>query len=326
MAASDAGMVTASGEVIPGGEQLIEVGSARVAVSRLWHDFGLTKPFSVVQAQFRLENVSAAPVRIERVATSCGCTTVGGGKAGSILPGMSIAVPVTVSTGSRRTLHEVVWVSLRGDEGHGHVALHLFATQVPPMEVVPDRVSLGLVARSQAAAASIRLTESAADRFEVLAVESGDLPLTWRIERKQGADLATYLVHLSVEASGLPAGEHSGTICIRTTSAFRPVVEVPVRFSVAQEVKPRPAIIDFGAGDADHRVAPAVVTLEHRTGQPLNVRVLDVPAGFRVALQESGSRAQLTVALENGLTASSTGVIRTLASWQGASETVEIPC
>jgi hypothetical protein len=76
------------------------------------------KPFSVAQTEFRFENISDTPVQIERIGTSCGCTTVGDIKGGTIMPGAGMVLPVSLSTGSRTTLRESVWVFLTAGDGN----------------------------------------------------------------------------------------------------------------------------------------------------------------------------------------------------------------
>jgi len=149
------------------------------------------------------------------------------------------------------------------------------------------------------------------------------LPLGEQLEtNEQMGGLASYLVRLRLDASRLSVGEHSATIRVNTTSRFRPIVEIPVRFTIAHEVKARPSILEFARAPTD--ALPVAVTLQHRNDKPLRISGLETPVGIRAVVEEQGSRAILKVSVVHA-GETRTGVVKLRASWDGGEEPLEIP-
>jgi len=307
----------------------IAVGQAKIAVDRVWHSFGAVNPYSVVKTEFQLTNPSDQPVRIERIGTSCGCATVAEITTRTLLPHSSLKLPVSLQTDSRRVIGQQVYISFSPGtdvekKDTTPLTLNLYAWQPQCMEVSPGRIDFGPISRSKTAESVIRLTESPVDRFQLRECDFAGLPIREAVEKSEHEGLTTYLVRLRLDPAELRTGEHSATIRIKTSSRFRPVVQVPVHFTVASEIKARPAVVECAPPSKKTVLAPIAVTLNHQDGKPLRLSVLEAPDGVRAVVEKQGAQSivKISVVPEDE---SKTGVVKLRASWDGGEEVVEIP-
>jgi hypothetical protein len=101
-------------------------------------------------------------------------------------------------------------------------------------------------------------------------------------------------------------------------------VELPVHFTVAHEVKARPALIEFPTAPPGSTATPVEVTLRHRGDKPLSISGLEAPPGISVAIDIQGMVAVVKVSAA-GREEDKTGVIKLRATWDGGEERIEIP-
>lgn len=315
-------------EVIPTVRKVV-VGQAKVSVDRAWHSFGSVNPYSEVKTEFQLRNLSDQPVRIERISTSCGCATVPEITTRTLLPRSSIKLPVSLQTDSRRVISQQVYIIFSsGVDAEKKdtipLTLNLYAWQPQCMEVLPGHIDFGPISRSKIAESVIRLTESPVDRFQLQGRDFGDLPIRETVERSEQEGLATYLVRLRLDPSRLQTGKHSATIQIHTSSRFRPVVQIPVHFMVAPEIKARPAVVEFAPTSKEIVPTPITVTLRHQNEKPLLLSILEAPDGVCAVIEKQDPQSIVKISVVPKRE-SKTGVVKLRASWDGGEEVVEIP-
>jgi hypothetical protein len=306
------------------------IGKTKIAVDCVRHSFGPVKPFSAVKTEFQLHNLSEQPVRIESITTSCGCTTVPEITTRTLLPRSFLKLPVSLQTSSQRVIGQQVYIFLSSETDPEKkamatpITLYLYAWQPQCMEVSPGRIDFGPISRSKTAESVIRLTESPVDRFQLRECDFAGLPIREAVEKSEHEGLTTYLVRLRLDPAELRTGEHSATIRIKTSSRFRPVVQVPVHFTVASEIKARPAVVECAPPSKKTVLAPIAVTLNHQDGKPLRLSVLEAPDGVRAVVEKQGAQSivKISVVPEDE---SKTGVVKLRASWDGGEEVVEIP-
>jgi hypothetical protein len=304
-------------------DDVVAIGPAKLSVNRLWRSFGATTPFTVVHSEFRLSNVSQTPLRMVSINTSCGCTTVGGVTAKSLSPGASAVIPVSVRTGSDPLIQQSVVITLTAGEATkaSFIKLSLFGWQPKAIESMPRNLDFGRVYRDHPAEMTVRLTEAAADKYQIQSINVGTLPITFATERRAEG----HLVHMHLNVLGLSTGDHSGVVHITNTSRWRPNVELPVHFSVASEIKARPGIVEFRDLSPDRPSGPVTVTLEHRKKEPLNVAILDMPAVLSAKIRGRGPQSEVVFYACKGQDRSSTGTVRLSAHWENGEEIVELP-
>jgi hypothetical protein len=308
----------------------LPVGPARLSLARPWHSFGPVKPYTTVRTEFRLENPTDVSVWIDRINTSCGCTTVIDPGTKTIPPRSSITLPISLRTDSRRVIAQHVWITVSPAidgpvQGLQLLTLELYGWQPEAMEVSPARLDFGPVYRSQDAETVVRLSESTDDRFELRSIDFAGLPMSKQVRTENRSNgLRTYLVTLHLDARGLDPGDRTTMIAFETSSTFRPKVEMPVHFTVAHEVKARPALVEFTADCSDGTAPPVEINLRHRDEKSLSISGIEAPAGISVAIEKSGVVAVMKVSTA-GRGENKTGVIKLRASWDGGEELLEIP-
>jgi hypothetical protein len=304
---------------------VIRAGAGELSVDALWRSFGAIKPLAEARTEFSLTNVSAVPVKILGVHTSCGCTTVGDLRFRTIEPGASLTIPVSVKGGSQPLIQQGVILALTTplDNTPRFVRFNLFGWQPESVETIPRGLDFGLVFRDQPAKLSIRLTESVADKYEIRSVDVGKLPITCTTERTRTND--GYVMHCRLDPSNLSSGEHRGIVRVVNSSRRRPVVEIPVRFGVASEIHARPGLVEFSDVSASAQTPPITVAIEHRRHKPMKTVVLSVPDGVKAEVRQHESQSEVTFSLRRADKETKTGTVRLSARWDGGEDVLELP-
>lgn len=315
---------------VPSSVREVAVGQAKVSVDRAWHSFSAVNPYSVIKTEFQLRNLSDQPVRIERIGTSCGCAAVPEITTRMLSPRAYLKSPLSLQTDGRRVVAQQVYIILSSESEERKkittpLTLNLYAWQPQAMEVSPPRIDFGPVSRSKTAKSVIRLTESPVDRFEIQGIDFSGMTIRHSVEKSEREGLASYLVRLRLDGSALPTGEHSATIQVKTSSRFRPVVKIPVHVRIASEVKVRPAVVEFAPASKTARLEPVPVTLHHKKGKPLRVRVLEAKDGVHATVEKQGTQTLVKISVEPRRE-SKTGVVKLHAAWDEGHELVEVPC
>lgn len=83
-------------------DSLIQFGESGIRVDRRWHYFDDVVPTQKVTTDFHVTNLNATPVRIPKILTSCGCTTVNKSEGGiEIAPGETEPIEVEMVIGDK---------------------------------------------------------------------------------------------------------------------------------------------------------------------------------------------------------------------------------
>ena len=133
------------------------------------YDFGEVRQGSVVQHAFLVRNEGKAPVVIERVKTSCGCTT-SVPESDMIGPGQSVEIRVTFRTADRQgrqTKETVLYF-----DAAEPVKLVLRGKVVPELKLRPNRVTFKEMHPGEIRKAVVRVKNTTADPLKITSLET----------------------------------------------------------------------------------------------------------------------------------------------------------
>lgn len=310
----------------------IRVGSGTVRINSLWHTFGEVRPFGVEVTEFVITNDGREVIVLDKPKTSCGCAVADFGNTNSLRPGESAPMKVTIQTGGVPSMRQAIWLQFfeRSTGASRRLGLQVFAFQRQFMIVSPNELDFGTIAPSnehEKPSRTVRLVEVPTDRFRMEGIGVGTLPIEYAVSESKTPDgMTSYRLTLALNAKDSQAGEHSGTIQVKTNSTLRPTVSIPVRFRIKPRVTAVPETLTFGA--------PYVgVTLEQRfrlslrtDGETLSVTDIEAPKECSVAPIEDGNQREFLVKarfMEAGVWE---GVIKLHVQSATWSETVEVSC
>jgi hypothetical protein len=262
-------------------------------------DFGRAERGASVEHVFRLTNGGDAPLVIEQVKSTCGCT-VGVASAREVAPGGEGRVIVTLDTArlAGRTTKVVTVYST--DPATPVLALALTGEVVADLVVTPPALYLGKIRRGEPAEGEVAIVSGRpGETFAVVAVEQASPLLRTRLEPRPEGTGQRLVV--SVDPT-VPRGRFHETLRLRTTSPREPVIAVPVFGSVEGDVVVFPSRVAFGV--AQGNPVEREVLIRNRGPRPLAVTRVAVPAEvatYHLDAVEQGQEYRVTVRLRRGL-------------------------
>lgn len=198
-------------------------------------DFGIARETQTVSRTFLLRNTGDAPVTIERVHHTCGCTTSAATRP-SVPPGESEPLTVTFDLKGRRGVQRrAVYVFWNSPDGLP-LQLMLTGKVVADIEIEPAGAFFVTVPPQGTLERRVRIHDPAGSRpFHIAGVTCADSRFTTRIET--GVEGRDYRL---VVASAGPreAGEIKATVSVTTDHPEHPVLDVPVYLRVQDPGEP----------------------------------------------------------------------------------------
>lgn len=244
------------------------------------YDAGRVSPLDATQVEhtFPFKNTGDAPLKIERISTTCGCTSaiIGAGEASvvagypTLAPGEETSIRVTVSLLSLQpgALHKAVSVYVEGNAEPAAI-YEITGTLLPAVTFAPPLVDFGSVRAG--ASRSITLTATLDARL----TDSGALPpliasqpairirplsdgAATKSSPSSPTIVRTYAVSLAPDA---PIGTLTGSIAFAPTSGSDALARTSVFVvgQVAGLVSAQPQAVVFGAVPAGHRTTRQIV-------------------------------------------------------------------
>lgn len=306
----------------------IHVGDGLVRLSRKWMNLGQVKPFTKATAAFTITNEGQVPIFISRPETSCGCTTAQVTQ-DRLAPGATHQLDAAIHVKEEPTFNHTVWVTLSDgtQRNSRRISLEVFGWQPRPMVVAPREVDFGNVRRGEPVTRVIRLTESATDRFRIQNVKVPAALIDHTVSTEQtSTGFANYRVQLQLTADGSTAtGSHEYTVHILTDSELRPVVSIPIRYTVKPNVECVPQSVAFGVSDSG-------ATLERRVrfvasgDEPFEVTVAESPQDCDASIQNSADGPTLIVKPTFEAPGPWSRVVHLTIETAAGLERVQIPC
>lgn len=266
----------------------------RLQVDQSIFDFGKVMQGTQVVHDFTLRNVGDAPLEIDKVQPSCGCTAVAS-VTDVIEPGAEVQLRSTFDTSGFYGYKVKTIRVFSNDPTQASTVLSLRGTVQRDVEVSPPRVYFGAVDKGRSPTKSLTLTRAAGSKIQIGEVTSHSDKLTVSVEElKAGGKKVS--VTLSDQ---LPVGTFRSRLSVKTSSDKNPVITVPVFAKIQGDLRLTPLDVSFGLHEGPLESAlEEEVLLENHGDVPVSVTGVssDSPlVSATVAELEKGKRYQILV-------------------------------
>ncbi len=221
-----------------------------------------------------LRNTGRAPLVLEHVTTSCGCTTTDAPT--TIAPGQQ--APLTVhfnSRDKRGPIHERVHLFL-ADHPDQPLDIPLSGDVARDLTVTPTQFSLGTVRGGERRQIAMTLTRSDGQPLDVRPDPASPLfsTQTRRVSDRETRVVATFTIPPT-------SGPRQDTLALRVDCANLPILNVPVEYTVAGAYRLSQETLNFGAIPADMQ---AHASLHIGGADTTRLHVLHAPDGMMISL------------------------------------------
>ncbi len=278
-------------------------------------NFGEVQPEDTPKETVEVRNAGDEPLRIERVGSSCGCTTARL-EPSVLAPGEATPLEIALSLADYGSDHVRTRITLvTNDPERPEATVEVSADIVPEFTLEPGELDFGRVKGGREAVRTLEVKPAKGRRIRVTRVEASERFEVRREEPDSGEEAYRITVRVPPE---LRTGLHQGRVAVVTDVARMARRAVPVRVEVVGlEVQATPNVLVFGpaapgalAGTAEIS-APAAFEVTGVTCPTdlLRVAVREVEEGRRYALDfavdpgaASGDcQGQVTVNLTDGI-------------------------
>jgi hypothetical protein len=275
-------------------------------------DFGIVERGARIEHVFRVTNAGDAPLRLEQVKSTCGCT-VALISDPDVAPGREGRVAVTLDTARMAGRVTKIVTVYTNDPATPTAALALTGAVHADLVTTPAALYLGRVRRGEGVSRDIVVAPGRPGAvYAVTAVESSNPALAAEIQPVTAPDPRTagpggvaapaqrIVVRLAKE---LPLGRFSAQLVLRTNSPREPAITVPVFGSVEGDVVVLPPQLTFGVARRG-AAAERELHIRNHGAAPLTVtRVVVRPEAVAYTLEtvRDGVEWELTLRLPDGL-------------------------
>lgn len=213
----------------------VQAAGPKIVLDKADYDFGQVFEGQKVDHVFRFQNGGDAPLIIDRVRSSCGCTA-------ALVSSTSLAPgevgEVRTSFDSNRFSGEVVKTVYlyTNDATQATTQFNLRGTVVREIEINPGQLDLGPIPAGSRREARVALTNRGPKELQILGVKSTVAEVTAsvpssRIAPGKSVDLVTNI------ATKTGRGRLSGYLLVQTNSPHMPELRVPVYGDVVEPAK-----------------------------------------------------------------------------------------
>ena len=276
-------------------------GRASLVCDQPVYEFGERSVNDAVTHTFVLRNAGTQPVHLLNVRTSCGCTTAA--LATNVLaPGQTTDLLASLSLlGRRGQQRKTIYVE-SDDPYAGNLRLELVGAVRVTIEVQPEGLHFGSLARDGEVERSVVLRARSNVTFHVRAVRSSSQGFEARAVPHE--DGRRY--EIAVRSVGpRPGGTSTALIQVETDLADVPVVNIPVTVFTVSDIVAAPATLMLVQG-ATNETHTYYLNLSSPAGKPFKVIKVDpprpdiactvagaVPDRYRIELKVSGWLGEL---------------------------------
>jgi hypothetical protein len=229
------------------------------------YDFGAVYNGSIVKHTFRLKNAGTAPLTLNTVRTSCGCTAARPTKS-KLLPGEESEIAVNFDTSADRGPATRTITVFTNDPAHQQLDFTMRGDVKLQVAANPSVVTFDRVKRGTAQSRQITLTDEMPDHtFKVGAITNSNPNITVTSEPLHSAQPSALLTITLVKTA--PAGPIADLLKVNTS---RVPVEIPVSGTVLGDINVNPPQVSFGIVPR-HASALRFVRLTNSGDHPVKV-------------------------------------------------------
>lgn len=268
----------------------------KITFKRLVHDFGDIDRGGKVETSFEFENSGDAPLQIDEVTTSCGCTTAGLKKK-TFAPREKGTIPVTFNSQNfEGKVTKRITVSTN-DKTSPKTILTIQGTILTDVQVTPSALVFTDAKPSQVNTLPLKITTTRLPKLELtnLKIEPDYLTMT-----EERVDDKTVNLNVSADGAKFPKGKSrlNGYITFDTNSKAQSTMRAAVTIEVTQPVRMSPRALYFYASKAG-KSRQLHLKLESNTGKDFKITQISSDIGFISAVldHDGGKEKTLLVTL-----------------------------
>lgn len=263
----------------------IRVGTTTLEVNELIHNFGEIVVAEKCECSFRLENKGPNAIILDKPASSCSCTTPDLRTTMEIPSGGFFNLRVAVRPPSSTSLRQTIGLLLheRRSGCVRSIALSLLGTCPRKMKITPSYIDFGSVVQGKSYARTVLLEELPSDRFALVGVDAGELPITCKAEdvvNRDGLHLYRLSLRLSLRGHNV-AGKYAGDLHLTLDGYSVKTMIVPIRYEVKTSIRVIPEAVAFGTVSAGASLERTIRIISNREND-CTVVACDVPKGCSV--------------------------------------------
>lgn len=220
-----------------------EGGTPKLVVAEPEYNFGKVDNTQTVEHDFVLRNGGTAVLKIENVRASCGCTTAAMAK-DEIQPNEEVSVHATLNLKGRQGPQTKAITVISNDPENPSFQLRITGESIASISIEPMAVQFGRVEDDNPREATVTISSQKEHvTFKVLSAELDGLDfIQHEIKEVEAGKKYEMLVKTS---PNLPVGNHNGRFIIRTDSAERAVIWLPVSLQVIGALQVMPPVINI---------------------------------------------------------------------------------
>ena len=295
-------------------------------------DFGTVPKGEKIKAAFDVRNTGQAPLEINQVRPTCGCTVVNFTR--TIPPGGSGTINADVDTSAYTGPISKAVLVFTNDPATPQVNLVIKADVRSFIDVLPrPLVIFTNVLQGEAATQKLILASADGSNFKIEGVNasSGPYQLSYRElpEKERVPDHKGSQWELTVTVpANAPEGMLNQKILVKTTSPKAPEVTINVTGAIRPVVQVIPPTIDFGTISSDALIGHNVLIINNRQGAELQLsdaKVDNPNFTTEIIPLQAGQRFQVAVSVNAGTPKGAQNGTLTIATNDPMRKTIAIP-
>lgn len=226
-----------------------EGGTPKLVVAAPEYNFGKVDNAETVECDFVLKNGGTGMLKIENVRASCGCTTTALPK-NDIAPNEEVSLHAVLNLKGRQGPQTKAITVTSNDPETPSFQLRITGEAIASISIEPMAVQFGRVEDDNPREATVTIqSQKEGVTFKVLSAELDGLDFITH-ELKEVEPGKKWEMSIKTSAN-LPVGNHNGRFIIRTDSAERAVLWLPVSLQVIGALQVMPPVVNIRFSEND---------------------------------------------------------------------------
>lgn len=284
-------------------------------------NFGEARRDQSITNTFLLRNTGSNTVTIINVRPTCGCTTAVP-STNSVAPGATAELKAALSLAGRSGYQRKAIYVETNDPRKPRLRLEMAGLVVTDIEVQPQGVHFGTLAREGEAKRDVLLTARSNLTFTVTGVNTGSSQFSAEVEPREPGK--SYWIHIKTQGPRSP-GTCSAIVQVVTDCPTTPTITIPVSVFVGGDLIVVPAQLMLVAS-ATNETRTANLTVYSPAGKTFSVKSVESPSPSIKATvaTQVGGRVRIEVQSQGPLTEAEGKSLRILTDLEGARD-VPVP-
>ena len=265
-------------------------GKPKIVVDRPEYNFGQSDNSETINCEFILRNAGSAVLNIENVRASCGCTTTDLPKK-NIEPGEEVALQAALNLRGRQGQQTKAITVTSNDPETPTLQLRITGEAVASISIDPMAVQLGRIEDDNPREKTVIIQSNKPEiTFKVISVELDGIDFITH-EIKEVEPGRKWELSMKTDAN-LPEGNHNGRFVIRTDSAERAVLWLPVSLQVVGALQIAPPVVNIRISEDPTEVEQQTLSITGGRSAEFKIEEVIVPLDdIQSELIEAGPNA-----------------------------------